>query len=201
MVYYVLLIDLQLLESSSLNNAPTSHPTPSPLSEETDKLFLFPVTKKFNTPTFNLSKPTLSLHPVKKITLFIKQELSSSYLVNSYLDQEIALISAAVPKSANFTPYEDISSMRVLGLVNPQINSDININLPEKQSVKWLQYDVTELLEPELVKGRLISIDSSDEFEINTTFMILEYDYSNVSFVSPLNSLLNSLLIFICNQF
>ncbi len=169
---------MHLLEESSLVTTPPSEPMAKPLPQESDKLFIFPIAKRLNTPAFNLSiaKTSFEAKSIKKITLFVKQRFS--YLDDNSVDNEITLISAA---SGALTPYEDIINMRVLGVANPQISND-KLSSNEKQTFQnWLQYDITNLLKPEVTKrNKLISIDS-ESFEINNSFITVEHNHSNVS--------------------
>jgi hypothetical protein len=180
---------VHLLEESSLVTTPPSEPMAKPLPQESDKLFIFPTAKRLNTPAFNLSiaKTSFEAKSIKKITLFVKQRFS--YLDDNNIDNEITLISAAVPTNGVLTPFEDIINMRVLGVVSPQ-NDKLNSN--EKQTFQnWLQYDITHLLKPEVTKrNKLISIDS-ESFEINNSFITVEYNYSNVSKLTSVPLLLN----------
>jgi hypothetical protein len=172
---------VHLLEESSFVTTPPLEPMAKPLPQESDKLFIFPTVKRLNTPSFNLSiaKTPFEAKSIKKITLFVKQRFS--HLDDNSIDNEITLISAAVPINGVLTPREDIINIRVLGVANPQTSND-KLNYNEKQTFQnWLQYDITHLLKSEVTKrNKLISIDS-ESFDVNNSFITVEYNYSNVS--------------------
>ena len=174
---------MQLLETSSLalSSGQTEAVTKTE-PKESDKVFVFPVVKRLNIPQFNIStaKNSFDVLSIKKITLFVKQKLNSKIDENS-IDKELVVISTEVPVNGILTRYQEISNMRVLGIVDPQIPDD-KLSVTDRQlPYNWLQYDVTEVLKPEVLKvNKLVSFDS-DSFDMKDSFITIEQNNQNVS--------------------
>jgi hypothetical protein len=137
----------------------------------------------------SIAKKSFAANSIRKITLFVKQQAIAPYFVDNSIDNEITLISAAVPINGVLTPFEDITNRRVLGIVSPQ-TSNGKSNSNDRHSLQnWLQYDLTQLLEPEFAKrNKLVSI-GGDSFDINNSFIRVDHNSNNVSkIVSVLNS-------------
>jgi len=170
---------MQVLEASSLvmSSAPVSETLkPEPL--ESDKIFIFPTVKRLNISQFNISVAkdlefSFGINSIKKITLFVKQLSSHLNLDDNNIDKELTVISTAVPVNGVLTRYQDISNMRVLGIVNPQTN--------DKQSLpNWIQYDLTDIIKPEVINtNKLVSFDS-ESFDMKDSFITVEHNYNNV---------------------
>lgn len=171
--------DLQLLEASSL--ALSSQP-PETINKveprESDKVFIFPTIRRLNIPQFNISVVKNSHHLIQKITLYVKQKSSQiDYDFDNNIDKELAVISTAVPVNGILTRFQDISNMRVLGIVDPQSDKTVDKLSPNN----WLQYDLTQILRPEVLKAnRLVSFDS-ESFDMRDAFVTIEHFNHNVS--------------------
>ncbi|CAG2110641.1 unnamed protein product [Medioppia subpectinata] len=175
-------MNMQFLEASSLVQSSVPLPETAPKVEplESDKIFIFPTVKRLNIPQFNISiakslEFSVGLNSIKKITLFVKQ-LPSLLTVNiddNSVESELTVISTAVPVNGVLTRYQDISNMRVLGIVSPQTVAD-------KQSLpNWIQYDLTDLLKPEIIKtNKLVSFDS-ESYDMKDSFITVEHNYNN----------------------
>ena len=143
--------------------------------KESDKLFIFPTKKRQNSPQFNISiaKNSFDVESIKKITLFVKQKTDFD-IENNTVDKEIAIVSTAVPVNGVLTRFQDISNMRVLGIVEPIVIDGQTVN-------NWLQYDLTQILKPEVLKpNKLVSFDS-ESFDMNDSFITIEQHNTNVS--------------------
>ena len=143
--------------------------------KESDKVFIFPTIRRLNIPQFNISVVKNSQNLIKKITLYVKQKSRIDSDIDNNIDKELAIISTAVPINGVLTRFQDISNMRVLGIVDPHNDKSI-----DRQS-NWLQYDLTQFLKPEVLKvNKLVSFDS-ESFDMRDAFITIEHFNQNVS--------------------
>lgn len=105
-------------------------------------------------------------HPIKKITLFMKINYSF-FDIFTFDDNEVAIV------STKFNLDDGNSSMKILGIVKP-LEHDLSVS-------NWFQYDITQLITPEINDDQLITIESHS-FKIKSSFITIEYDYENVSY-------------------
>lgn len=162
---------MQLLEASS-SQPPSQTPPNEPISEDSDKLFLFPISPSSSKPVFNISlhNPSVGMHPIKKIILFLKHFTYSE-------DREITLVSVTSDSTNHSVPY----NMRVMGMVRPQPNQ--NTNQSPTSTLSWMKYDITDIVINDFNSHResFIQVESEKNVKIYKSFITVEYDYGNVS--------------------
>lgn len=150
-------------------------------TEEADKAFIFPVVSTSTSTTFNLTinPQTSTKHQIKKIAVYLKQQINLNDL-DSVSDKEITVISSSWKD-----PLRSKQSFKSMGSVKPQPLP----SLPEYENfhydmtpLRWLEYDLTDLLLKELSdqKKKIITINSNF-FKIYSSFISMEFDERHVS--------------------
>jgi len=160
---------------SSMSSAQSDSFSREEETGEADKAFIFPVVSTSTSTTFNLTinPQTSTKHQIKKIAVYLKQQINLNDL-DSVSDKEITVISSSWKD-----PLRSKQSFKSMGSVKPQPLP----SLPEYENfrditpLRWLEYDLTDLLLKELSdqKKKIITINSNF-FKIYSSFISMEFD-------------------------
>ncbi|RWS17453.1 myostatin-like protein [Dinothrombium tinctorium] len=154
-----------------LEQQSTAHLFPaseSPISEESDKLFVFPSTATSTSSTFNLTlRSKASKYPIKQISLFIKHRQAHNQF------NDITVISLSALSKGNVSLERVMSVLRPL----PDREATHNENLLHT-SFKWSEYNLTQiLLDFNMSSSNQQILISSQSLKIFSSFISIEYDY------------------------